>query len=51
MLGMERKDPTLDAAGEVAVILTIEKNRHGSPGHKVQLRFHGALQRFREAKA
>ena len=36
-------------AGEVDVTLKIAKNRSGSPGKKVALRFHGALQRFREA--
>ena len=36
-------------AGEVDVTLKIAKNRNGSPGKKVSLRFHGALQRFREA--
>jgi replicative DNA helicase len=36
-----------DATGEVSVLLKLEKNRNGAPGKKVQLRFHGALQRFR----
>lgn len=50
VLGLERpKDTPPDAAGEVPTILTIEKNRTGSPGRKIDLRFHGALQRFREA--
>ena len=36
-------------AGEIDVTLKIAKNRSGSPGKKIALRFHGALQRFREA--
>jgi replicative DNA helicase len=36
-----------DASGEADVHLLIEKNRHGAGG-RVDLRFHGALQRFRE---
>ncbi len=36
-------------AGEADVTLKIAKNRNGTPGKKVALRFHGALQRFREA--
>jgi replicative DNA helicase len=37
-----------DAGGEVGAHVTIEKNRHG-PGGRVALRFHGALQQWREA--
>ena len=37
-----------DAGGEVKVTVTLAKNRNGSPGRKIELRFHGALQRFRE---
>jgi len=33
---------------EYAVTLTLSKNRGGSPGAKVALLFHGALQQFRE---
>jgi len=36
-------------AGEADVTLKIAKNRNGTPGKKIALRFHGALQRFREA--
>ncbi len=43
------KDATVDAAGELAATLTISKNRNNSPGRKIPLLFHGALQRFREA--
>ncbi|MBI4499025.1 MAG: hypothetical protein HY689_14140 [Chloroflexi bacterium] len=51
VLGLERpKDTPPDGAGEVPIVLTIEKNRAGSPGRKIALRFHGALQRFREAE-
>jgi replicative DNA helicase len=45
----DKGDAPPDAASEVAVTLTIEKNRNGSPGRRIPLRFHGALQRFREA--
>jgi len=40
-----------DAAGEVVVTLTIAKNRNGAAGRKLELLFHGALQRFRERGA
>lgn len=43
------EDAAEDASGEVAVKLRIAKNRHGSPNRTIDLRFHGALQRFREA--
>ena len=36
-------------AGEADVTLKIAKNRNGTPGKKISLRFHGALQRFTEA--
>lgn len=46
---LDAKEAALeDASGEKAVVLTIRKNRHGPPGGQVPLRFHGALQRFRE---
>ena len=38
-----------DAAGEHHARLTIAKSRNNSAGPKVELRFHGALQSFREA--
>ncbi len=34
------------APGTVALVATLDKNRHGSPGRKLPLRFTGALQRF-----
>jgi len=37
-----------DAAGEYAVSVNLAKNRNGATGAKVALRFHGALQAFRE---
>jgi len=37
-----------DAAGEVPITLVFAKNRNGAAGKKVELKFHGALQRFRE---
>jgi replicative DNA helicase len=46
-LGREKETPP-DAAGEVVVTLTVAKNRNGPAGRKFSLRFHGALQRFRE---
>lgn len=39
---------TPNAAGEVAVSLTLAKNRAGIAGRKVGFMFHGAIQRFRE---
>jgi hypothetical protein len=42
------KDAKEDADGEKAVILRIAKNRNGAAGKSLQLRFHGALQRYRE---
>ncbi len=44
-----KEDAQPDAAGEVPVTLTLSKNRSGSPGRRINLLFHGALQRFREA--
>lgn len=37
-----------DAFGEVPVTLKFCKNRNGAAGKKIDLKFHGALQRFRE---
>lgn len=37
-----------DAAGEVEITVKFAKNRHGAAGKKVELSFHGALQKFRE---
>jgi replicative DNA helicase len=49
VLDLERDpDAREDAAGEVAVAVKFAKNRNGAAGRKVELRFHGALQRFRE---
>jgi replicative DNA helicase len=49
VLELERDmDKPADAAGEVPVTLRISKNRNGAVA-KVELRFHGALQRFSEA--
>ena len=39
-----------DGAGEVAIKLTLSKNRHGAAGKPLDLRFNGALQRFMEPK-
>ena len=46
-LGRE-ENATADANGEIDVTVTLAKNRNGSPGRKIKLKFHGALQRFRE---
>jgi replicative DNA helicase len=43
------ENATADASGEIRVTLRLAKNRNGSPGRKIDLLFHGALQRFREA--
>lgn len=45
--GTPRPAP-FDATGEVDAHVILEKNRHGAGG-RVNLRFHGALQRFTEA--
>jgi replicative DNA helicase len=44
------RDPAVlpDADGEIPIIATLAKNRHGSAGSKVELRFSGRLMRFRE---
>jgi len=48
VMDLSRGKGPVGAAGEAAVTLTLDKNRHGSPGVKVNLLFHGAFQRFRE---
>ena len=45
---MADKDAGAGPTGELAITLKIEKNRNGSPGRRIPLRFHGALQTFRE---
>jgi replicative DNA helicase len=42
-------DQNAETKQEVPVTLTLAKNRHGSRGAKIELSFHGALQRFAEA--
>lgn len=42
-------DTRPDGNGEVPVTLAFSKNRNGAAGREVELLFHGALQRFREA--
>ncbi|MCX6344904.1 MAG: AAA family ATPase [Armatimonadetes bacterium] len=37
-----------DASGELSVILKLSKNRNGIIGRPIELRFNGAIQRFRE---
>jgi replicative DNA helicase len=41
-------DAPEDGAGELVITLRIGKNRHGTAGKKIPLKFHGALQTFRE---
>jgi replicative DNA helicase len=43
-----KPDVVPDTNGEIAVTLKIEKNRNGAKGKKIDLLFHGALQRYRE---
>jgi hypothetical protein len=38
-----------DANGDTEVIASFHKNRHGAAGIRVDLKFHGALQEFRES--
>ena len=47
-LSKKEKDAKPDANGEIEVILKIEKNRNGVTGKPMELRFHGALQRYKE---
>ena len=47
-LQREGQDWTPDAAGEYSVSVKVAKNRNGATGPSVPLRFHGALQAFRE---
>jgi replicative DNA helicase len=42
-------DQNAETHSKVPVTLTLAKNRHGSRGAKIELSFHGALQRFTEA--
>lgn len=49
VIGLDRGKATDSTVkGVMGVTLSIEKNRHGSAGIKVPLRFHGAMQRFEE---
>lgn len=51
VLSLDREDNAKeDGAGEVPVKLRFSKNRHGAAGRTVELKFHGALMRFREVK-
>lgn len=51
VLALDRKEKAMeDGAGELEVSLTFSKNRHGAAGRVIGLKFHGALQRFREAE-
>lgn len=49
VLDLAREDDAReDAAGEVPVTVKLAKNRNGVSGKRIQLRFHGARQAFRE---
>lgn len=50
VLDLSRADENAapDVSGEVDVVVKIVKNRNGSPGTKIPLKFSGRLQRFRE---
>lgn len=41
-------DTKPDGAGEVPLIVTLNKNRHGATGKQLEFRFNGALQMFKE---
>ncbi len=47
-LAKKDKDSKPDANGEVEITLKIEKNRNGATGKDMSLKFHGALQRYKE---
>lgn len=48
VLDLAASDDPPDIHGETIVTLSLAKNRHGSRGAKIPLRFSGALQAFRE---
>jgi predicted ATP-dependent serine protease len=51
LLSLEReKDAKPDANGDLEVTLKLEKNRHGVPGKRILMLFHGATQTFRETR-
>ncbi len=51
VLDLNREDDAReDGSGEVPVTLRLAKNRNGAAGKRVQLRFHGARQAFREER-
>jgi replicative DNA helicase len=51
VIELDRKeDAREDGSGEVEVTLRFAKNRHGAAGKTVPLKFHGAMQRFREVE-
>ena len=45
----QEKEAVADTWGQVAVTLSLVKNRNGAPGRKIPLKFNGPLQRFSEA--
>jgi replicative DNA helicase len=50
VIALHRDRATLpDADGEIPIVATIAKNRHGSADAKIDLRFCGRLMRFRDA--
>ena len=50
LTGLGKKDAKPDANGDLEVTLKLEKNRHGVPGKRVLMLFHGATQTFRETR-
>jgi hypothetical protein len=45
----KKEGAATDAEGADLIELLISKNRHGSPGRRVTLRWRGALQSYEEA--
>ena len=48
VIDLERKGDVENGAGEFEIVLKLAKNRHGSIGKPITLKFNGALQRFSE---
>ncbi|MCS7002825.1 MAG: DnaB-like helicase C-terminal domain-containing protein, partial [Dehalococcoidia bacterium] len=48
VLGLDRVTEMPNANGETTIKVTIEKNRYGAPGRKIECAFHGARQFWRE---
>jgi len=48
VISLTQTKDTEDSSGEIPVVLRLEKNRYGMKGKKIDLRFSGGFQRFRE---